>query len=190
MPNAPGLTIAGFQSQVSLEGRIHKWEANVVSDLNAIVTALGSDATRRDNSFQTAPIAVRPGVAPPTHSKLTNDICALINMGKASGLLPSAMATAITTALTNILPPTISVAPVVSGLAAIGSTLTTTNGTWNFTPVSFRYQWLRAGAFIPGQINSTYVSTQADHLLAVSCRVMAANQAGQGSADSNTISVA
>jgi hypothetical protein len=102
------------------------------------------------------------------------------------------MQTAITAALTNILPPTISVAPVVTGSTAIGSTLSCAPGTWNFTPVAtaYRYQWQRAGVQIPGAINPTYVTTSADHLLAVGCMVSASNQAGFGTAFSNSISVA
>lgn len=39
--------------------------------------------------------------------------------------------------------PTQETAPVVSGTATIGQTLTTTNGTWTGTPTSFTYKWFR-----------------------------------------------
>ena len=35
--------------------------------------------------------------------------------------------------------------PVISGSATMGNTLTTTVGTWNPAPTSYRYQWLRNG---------------------------------------------
>jgi hypothetical protein len=188
------MTIALFQSEVSLEARIHRWDPNVIADLNAIATALGTDASRKDTTLQTAPIALIPGygmqkgVTP--HSRFVNDILLHVNEGKASGLLPTAMQTAITNALANILPPTISVAPAVTGTLTVGSTLTTTTGTWNFAPVSYRYQWLRNGAQIPGAINPTYVIAAADTgSKLISCMVFASNQAGFGSSPSNAVTV-
>ena len=42
--------------------------------------------------------------------------------------------------------PTNSARPVVSGTAAVGHTLSTTNGTWSGSPTSYAYQWLRCTA--------------------------------------------
>ncbi|GAA1920627.1 Ig-like domain repeat protein [Nocardioides hwasunensis] len=46
--------------------------------------------------------------------------------------------------------------PVVSGSAAVGSSLSVTNGSWSPVATRFRYQWLRQGAPIPGATGSTY----------------------------------
>jgi hypothetical protein len=195
MPTTPGLSIALFQTDVMREARTHRWDPNVVSDLTALATALGTDPSVKDTTLQTAPTALipgygkQPGVTP--HSRLVNDVLLHVNEGKASGLTAAAMGSAITSALTNILPPTSSAAPVASGTGTVGQTLSVTNGTWNFAPVSYRYQWQRAGLAIPGAINPTYIVQTADtggNL--ITCMVAASNQAGFGTAVSNGISVA
>jgi len=52
--------------------------------------------------------------------------------------------------------------PVVSGVAAVGSTLTVDHGEWAPYANSFAYQWKRNGANIDGATAKTYVLTQAD----------------------------
>jgi hypothetical protein len=52
--------------------------------------------------------------------------------------------------------------PVVSGVAAVGSTLTADQGEWAPYTNSFAYQWKRNGANIDGATAKTYVLTQAD----------------------------
>ena len=39
--------------------------------------------------------------------------------------------------------PTNSVLPAITGTAAVGQTLTTSDGTWTESPTSFTYEWLR-----------------------------------------------
>jgi hypothetical protein len=84
--------------------------------------------------------------------------------------------------------PANTVAPVASGSTTVGSTLTTTDGTWTGNPPpSFGYQWRRAGVDIGGAIASTYVTQPADVGSVVTCRVTATNVVGSASADSNAI---
>lgn len=52
--------------------------------------------------------------------------------------------------------------PTISGTATVGSTLTTTTGTWYPTPGSLSFQWLRDGSPIAGATGRTYVVTSAD----------------------------
>jgi hypothetical protein len=65
-------------------------------------------------------------------------------------------------------PPAIVTAPTVTPIGAIvGTTLTTSNGTWQNTvcnpaPTSFSYQWKRNGTVISGATSSTYVTQSAD----------------------------
>lgn len=67
-------------------------------------------------------------------------------------------------------PPVNQTAPAVSGTLKVGSTLTTTNGTWTGTPtIEFAYQWQRCSTSSPascsdidGAEKSTYVLTTAD----------------------------
>lgn len=83
-----------------------------------------------------------------------------------------------------ILPlPATTLAPIVSGTAKVGSTLSTTSGTWN-TPMTFAYQWLRCDASgsnctsIPGATDQTYLLRSADGGFTVEARVSATNAAG------------
>lgn len=86
-------------------------------------------------------------------------------------------------------PPVNTVAPVVSGNAVVGQTLTTTNGTWSNTPTSYTYQWYRGASAIGSATSSTYVLVQADasNTSNIKCVVTATNAAGSASADSNTV---
>jgi hypothetical protein len=80
--------------------------------------------------------------------------------------------------------------PALSGVAAVGKTLSVTAGTWN-TSAAFTYQWLRCAADgtgcsnISGATSTSYVavSADADHVLRVS--VTATNLSGTTRALSN-----
>lgn len=76
-------------------------------------------------------------------------------------------------------------APVMTGTATVGQTLSTTNGTWSGSPSSFAYQWRRAGVDIPGATANSYLLVSADFGLAVDCVVTATNMFGSTAADSN-----
>jgi hypothetical protein len=83
--------------------------------------------------------------------------------------------------------PVNTVAPVVSGTATVGQTLSTTNGTWTAAPAitSFTYQWQRDSVNISGATSSTYVLVAADIGTQVRCVVTAINPVGSTSANSN-----
>jgi hypothetical protein len=86
--------------------------------------------------------------------------------------------------------PVNTVAPAVTGTATVGSTLTTTNGTWTGAPApTFTYQWQRSTVDISGQTASTYVIQSADAGLSVRCVVTATNSVGAVSANSNNTSI-
>jgi hypothetical protein len=84
--------------------------------------------------------------------------------------------------------PVNTVAPVVSGTAVVGQTLTTTNGTWTNSPSSFSYQWFR-GATQIGTKASTYTLVSADAGQSVTCRVTATNAGGSANATSKALSI-
>jgi hypothetical protein len=88
--------------------------------------------------------------------------------------------------------PVNTVAPVVSGTATFGQTLTTTNGTWTGAPApTFTYQWQRVTTNISGATSSTYVLVAADVGNTIRCVVTATNIIAAVSANSNsTASVA
>ena len=85
-------------------------------------------------------------------------------------------------------PPTNTVAPVISGTAQEGQTVTCSTGTWTGTPViTYAYQWKRNGSNIASATNSTYVLVTADVGQSIKCTVTATNGAGSVNADSNTV---
>ena len=98
------------------------------------------------------------------------------------------VASAVTAAVVPL--PSASVAPVVSGVAAVHRQLSTTNGTWN-TAANFTYAWLRCSAtatgcaVIPGATATSYTLTAADAGHTLKARVLATNAAGTTPADSN-----
>jgi hypothetical protein len=83
--------------------------------------------------------------------------------------------------------PANTVAPVVSGTATVGQTLSTTNGTWSGIPTpTFTYQWQRVTTNISGATSSTYVLVAADVGSTIRCVVTATNTVGSTSANSNS----
>ncbi|HNM96527.1 MAG TPA: hypothetical protein PKK40_01130, partial [Marmoricola sp.] len=63
--------------------------------------------------------------------------------------------------------------PQISGEAAVGSVLSATSGTWDPEPDAVAFQWLVAGASIPGATEGTYSPTLADLGKKISVQVTA-----------------
>ncbi len=74
--------------------------------------------------------------------------------------------------------------PAVSGTAAVGHTLTCSQGKWSGDSLTYTYQWLRDGSAISGATSSTYGVTGADSGHSISCRVSATGLEGSASATS------
>src|SRR6478736_2592008 len=76
--------------------------------------------------------------------------------------------------------PANTVAPVVTGTATVGQTLTCSNGTWTGTPTpTLTKQWRTTGSVpIAGATGNTYVLTAAEAGKIVDCLVTATNAAG------------
>lgn len=81
-----------------------------------------------------------------------------------------------------VVPISNTVAPVVSGTAGVGETLSVTDGTWAGSPSTFTYQWKRDDVAISGATSNTYVLVSGDAGNNISCTVTAD---GTVSADSN-----
>lgn len=86
-------------------------------------------------------------------------------------------------AVTYVQQPVNSVAPVVTGTATQGQTLTCSTGTWSKSP-TYAYQWLRAGVPVVGATASTRILAAGDVGSKMSCRVTATNNAISASATS------
>ena len=102
----------------------------------------------------------------------------------------SASADSNTTATVNQAPVNTS-APVVTGTATFGQTLTTTNGTWSgFPSPTFTYQWFRSpSTSISGATSTTYLLTDSDVGNTIYCKVTASNALGSATANSNTTAI-
>ncbi|GEP40379.1 hypothetical protein NPS01_40420 [Nocardioides psychrotolerans] len=72
--------------------------------------------------------------------------------------------------------------PLVTGVAAVGETLTVTNGSWDTEGLSFARQWRRDGEAIAGATGATYVVTAADRGSALTVLVTA-SKTGYDSAE-------
>ena len=82
--------------------------------------------------------------------------------------------------------PVNTVAPVLSGDAVVGQTLTCTQGTWTGEePITYAYQWYHADddSAISGADESTYELTEDELGIAVYCKVTATNAGGSTSVD-------
>ena len=105
----------------------------------------------------------------------------------ATNSVGTSAASSASNSITTYSAPVNTVAPVVSGTATFGQTLTTTDGTWTGTPSpSFTYQWQRVSTNIGGATSSTYVLVTADVGNTVRCVVTATNVVSAVSANSNS----
>jgi hypothetical protein len=88
------------------------------------------------------------------------------------------------------IPPSNTVAPVISGTPTVGQTLSCSTGTWLGTlPITYTYQWRRGVSNILGATSSTYTLVQADASFAVTCIVTATNAAGSADSTSNSLTI-
>jgi hypothetical protein len=78
-------------------------------------------------------------------------------------------------------------APVISGTAQQGQTVSCSAGAWDNSPTGYAYQWLRGGSPISGASSSTYLLASADVGLSITCAVTATNAAGSATATSSSI---
>jgi len=78
--------------------------------------------------------------------------------------------------------PVNTVAPLISGPNSPnyydGDLITTTNGTWTNSPISYTYQWYRNSGQIIGETSSTYLLSFEDIENSISCQITATNAGG------------
>ncbi len=104
-----------------------------------------------------------PGATSATYAVGLADVGARLSVtaiGSLSGFTP----TSATSAETSVVPqPTVVAGTVtISGVAAVGATLTANPGTWSPADATFSYQWLRNGVAVTGATAATYVPVAAD----------------------------
>lgn len=87
--------------------------------------------------------------------------------------------------------PANTVAPVVSGDNAIGSTLACSTGTWTgYGAITYSYQWKRDGSNIGAATASTYTLVSGDAGASITCAVTGTNADGNRTATSNALTAA
>jgi hypothetical protein len=87
-------------------------------------------------------------------------------------------------------PPANTSLPGVSGVAALGQTLSCSNGVWSGgMPQTYSYQWLRDGGAIPGATGPAYAVADADQGDTLSCVVTGANSGGSAGATSAGVAI-
>ncbi len=69
--------------------------------------------------------------------------------------------------------------PTLTGTPVVGQTLTCSEGSWENSPTSYSYAWLRNGSPIAGQVASTYTLQSIDQGTSITCTVTAGNPGGE-----------
>ena len=110
---------------------------------------------------------------------MTVDVTATNSAGNAT-------ATAAAVGPVAVVAPVNSAPPVISGSTIVGSTLTSSNGTWSGSP-TYTYQWTRAGANISGATGTTYLTVSADIGTMINVVVTATNSGGSASASAAAV---
>jgi hypothetical protein len=72
-------------------------------------------------------------------------------------------------------------APVITGTAQVGDTLSSSNGAWTNSPTGYTYQWFSNGVPIAGQIANVFTVTTAQVGEVITIQVTASNAGGSGS---------
>jgi hypothetical protein len=140
-----------------------------------------------------------PGATSATYTLTVSDVGHRIRVQEAASNA-GGMSGAVSSAVTGVVAPpsgplTVPVStspPVVTGPAAVGRTLSTTNGLWSGTPPSgYAYQWQRCSSSgctnIAGATASTYTLTSSDLGMHVRVVVVAVNSVGIGVGVSNKV---
>lgn len=124
-----------------------------------------------------------------TYTLVAADIDATITCAvTATNSAGNATATSNTTAVVVSIPIN-TVAPVVSGTATVGQTLSSTTGTWVGTAtISYTYQWKRGGVDISLATAANYTLVPADFGSVMTCAVTGTNSVGNATATSNATS--
>ncbi len=172
-----------FAADVSLCCKIHYANPNQLTEMAAIVTALGSDNTTHDATIEARAAALTIG---PANTRFQNDLILLINEAKGGNLNNSQIISGLDDALGVVHKPGVIDIPYASANASppiVGTVVSCTTGNWTGTPTSYTYQWTRDGATIAAATAASYTLVSADiggHQ--IRCVVTAVNATGSTAA--------
>jgi hypothetical protein len=158
------------------------------AEINAIAGFLATDTTTHDTTIQTAPnVGLIPGR--PQNTRLTNDLLAIVNRGKAGNLSNQTMVAVLDGISGALSKPGLIDIPYASSNnvppahPVVGTICSVTTGNWLGTPTSYTYQWTRDGTNIGAATAATYTLIAADiggH--SIRCVVTAVNAQGSTAA--------
>lgn len=183
---------ADFQNQLLLIGRKNRAYPAMITEVQNIANALGTDTTTRDRTISLHPAPIRVGQ---DKTPFTNEVNLLVNRGKAGNLANSVMASSLNSALGQILPPVNTLAPTITyvsgggGAGTVGAQYASSTGTWQAPTPTYTRQWLRNGANIAGATAASYTVVAADSGTTLSCRITATNPNGSTPIVSNSVPI-
>jgi hypothetical protein len=106
-----------------------------------------------------SPIA---GATSPTYTPTAEDVGSSLSAA-VTGHGPALISKSLVTAASSVVTGAVAgPAPIISGSAAVGQTLSANPGIWSPAPVDLAYQWNRNGSAIAGANGSAYTLTSAD----------------------------
>ncbi len=146
------------------------------------------------DGFAYTALSPADATSPVTIPSLSNGTSYTVYL-KAVNVVGDGLASESVTGIPNIVP-TVSSAPVVSGTARQGQTLSVTNGIWANGPTSYSYSWSRAttsgGTYttISGATSSSYTLGAADVGNFIKASVIATNSAGNSTASTSAATAA
>jgi len=133
-----------FQGEIILQVKKFPFYGTTAinNELNAIATALASDATTHSEEIEN-PTSTALQYGNLANTDFTDAILYCVNKGKSGNLSNATMAQAIDGVTGALAAPGNIDVPFVSGLTPVGSVLTCTQGNWAGTPSSYAYAWKR-----------------------------------------------
>src|SRR5262249_53026836 len=189
--------IANLQAQIDALTAGESAPMNVAQPAISGDAVVGSVLTVSNGSWTNSPTGFSyqwrlgaaniPGATSSTYvaiaiGTVTCAVTAANGSGSTSAVSSPVTVTAAESAPTNTAP------PVISGVPAVGNTLTCSTGTWANSPADYAFQWLRGAAPIPGATAAAYQTVAAD-VGPIACRVTAFNAAGLASIASPPVTV-
>lgn len=154
--------------------------------------AVGSGAWSTSSTFTTDQLPAITGNAENTVDIIVDDGTFTITISGAGYAHHNGTFGPFNTADLNAGPITV-VAPMISGIAGTGETLTAAPGLWTYDntnePIAVTGQWRRDAANISGETGSTYVTVGSDEDTGVTYRESATDVAGTRTSTSNAISI-
>ena len=126
------------------------------------------------------------GATTNTYTTLVGDVGGVItceiSATNSAGVSSVTSSNSITVIAAQASAPVVQTVPVITGSAIVGSSLTSSTGTWNNSPTNYTYQWFRNNVAISSATGASYTSGASDVGQTISCIVTASNNAGNVSA--------